>query len=174
MESESNRNYWMAVVVTLGAIGFGVASLMNVPDQALELEPIPENQGPVLDFVAPEKVQAWFSPEELARPVTQERTENPFFTRHFEPPPQPAPPPPATTRQVDLLFQGIIRSSRERPHAFIHAEGKTHIVTNGAPLLADLFVARIAPEQVVLTNLDGRTNVLAFRKPEKVEVPVGK
>lgn len=174
MENDSNRNYWMAVTVTLGAIALGTASLMSVPDRIPALKPIPEDQGPVLDFVAPEKVEAWFSPKELARPVTQAGAENPFFTRHFEPPPQPAPPPPATTRQAELLFQGIIRSSQERPHAFIRAEGKTHILTNGAPLLADLFVARISLEQVVLTNLAGRTNVLVFRQPVKVEVPVGK
>lgn len=174
METESTRNYWMAVIVTLGSVALAIAGLKRVPDKIPELEAIPADQGPVLDFVAPDKVQAWFSPEELARPVVQTNTENPFFTRYFDPPPAPAPPPPATTRQASLLFQGIIRSSQERPYAFIIADGKTHIVTNGAPLIADLAVARIELDQVVLTNLSGGTNVLAFRKPAQVEVPLGK
>jgi hypothetical protein len=172
MENESTRNYWMAVLVTFGSIALAIAGLRSVPDRIPELDPIPEDQGPVLDFVAPEKVQAWFSPEELARPVVQEDSENPFFTRYFEPPPQPKPPPPATTRQASLLFQGMIRSSRERPYAFIVADGKTHILTNGAPLIADLAVARIELEQVVLTNVNGGTNILTFRKPAQITVPL--
>ncbi|MCB1125383.1 MAG: hypothetical protein KDM81_02730 [Verrucomicrobiae bacterium] len=163
----------MAVLVTLGSVALAVASLRSVPDKVPQLEAIPEDQGPVLDFVAPEKIQAWFSPKELARPAVQTNSENPFFTRYFEPPPKPAPPPPATTRQTSLLFQGMIRSSQERPYAFIVADGKTLIVTNGAPLVADLAVARIELDQVVLTNVAGLTNILPFRKPAQVEVPLG-
>ena len=150
------------------------ASLRQLRGRMPDLQPIPADKGPVLDFVSPDKVRRWFDPDELARAAVRTNADNPFFTRHFEPPPKPKPQPPPTTRQIELLYQGSIRTSQERQHAFIRVEGKTLIVTNGAPLVANLGVHRISLNQVLITNTAGQTNVLTFRVPAQVTVPIGK
>jgi hypothetical protein len=174
MERSQRKLYWQSAVVTLGSVGLMALSLLHLRGRHPDLKPIPADRGPVLDFVAPEKVRRWFDPAEIARPATLTNLDNPFFTRHFEPPPKPKPKPPPTTRQIELLYQGSIRTSEERQHAFIRAEGKTLVVTNGQHLVANLGVHRISLNQVLITNTSGRTNVLIFRKPTKVVVPIPK
>lgn len=174
MERLQAKQYWMATAVTLGSLALIVISLLQLRGRMPDLQPIPADKGPVLDFVSRDKVARWFDPEELARAAVLTNVDNPFFTHHFEPPPKPKPKPPPTTRQIELLYQGSIRTSQERQHAFIRAEGKTLIVTNGAPLVANLGVHRIALNEVLITNTAGQTNVLTFRVPAKVTVPLGK
>jgi hypothetical protein len=172
MERSQRKLYWRSALVTLGSVGLMAFSLLHLRGRMPELKPIPADRGPVLDFVAPEKVRRWFDPAELARPATLTNVDNPFFTRHFEPPPKPKPKPPPTTRKIKLLYQGSIRTSEERQHAFIRAEGKTLVVTNGQHLVANLGVQRISLNQVILTNTSGQTNILVFRVPAQVVVPI--
>lgn len=179
MDNETSRHYWTAASVTVGCLVLTVAGLLTLPGTMPTLAPIAADSGPLLDFVTPERVAQWFDPVELARLANTTDADNPFFTHHFDPPPpppppppDPPPPPPPTTRMAPMLFQGTVRTSEERLLAYLRIEERLLILTNGAPVLADVGIARISPQQVVLTNSAGRTNILLFRVPAEVEVPI--
>ncbi|MCP5516115.1 MAG: hypothetical protein H7A45_02530 [Verrucomicrobiales bacterium] len=174
MSTDRGNQYWMAFAVSAGAVAIILASLLHIRGTMPKLASISENSGPVLDFVAPEKVQRWFDPAELARLAVSTNPVNPFFTRHFEPPPKAPPPPPPSTRQASLLYQGSLRTSQERLLAYLLVEDKLLILTNGSPVIADHAIARITLQQVILTNTAGETNVLTFRVPAQVQVPVAR
>ncbi|RME94793.1 MAG: hypothetical protein D6766_04920 [Verrucomicrobia bacterium] len=162
----------MALLVTAGAIALWLATLAQIPMKRPELAPIPTERGPALELISGGRIADWFDPARIAALIPTNAPDNPFFTRHFEPPPKPPPKPPPTTRRASLFYQGSIRTSGERLHAFIRFDNKTVIVTNGAHLGANLYVARIAVEQVTVTNTAGVTNVLPWRKPVTIEVPI--
>lgn len=174
MNGDRNNQYWMAFAVSVGSVAVMVASLLDVGGTMPKLASISEDAGPVLDFVSPDKVARWFDPAELARLAVATNAVNPFFTRHFEPPPTKPPPPPPSTRQASILYQGTLRTSQERLLAYLQVEDKLLILTNGSPVIADHAIARITLQQVILTNTAGQTNVLTFRAPAQVEVPVAK
>ncbi len=174
MEGNRANQYWMALGVTVGAMTLVVASLIHWGGSMPELDAISADSGPILDFVAPEKVQRWFDPDVLAQLAVGTNVVNPFFTTHFQPPPKPKPKPPPTTRTATLLFQGSVRTSQERLLAYILVEDKLSILTNGATVIADHVIAGLTARQVILTNALGETNVLTFRAPTTVTVPAGK
>lgn len=172
MERGRIQQAWMSLLVSAGTLALLLVTIGQIPMRQPDLAPIPTERGPALDLISGGHIGTWFDPAQVAALLPSNAVDNPFFTRHFEPPPQPPPKPPPTTRQANLFYQGSIRTSGERLHAFIQFDGKTVIVTNGAHLGANLYVSRIEVDQVTLTNTAGVTNVLLWRKPARIEVPI--
>ncbi|HWQ91766.1 MAG TPA: hypothetical protein VN673_08845, partial [Clostridia bacterium] len=69
---------------------------------------------------------------------------SPFYTRHFVPPPTPAPPPPATTRKVDVVYQGFFKTPDDTLHAMLTISNNFLIANVGHQLVTNTYVAQVA------------------------------
>jgi len=116
--------------------------------------------------------------------------QNPFSTAHFAPPPpkpkpkppppkpkpkpKPQPPPPPKTKKIQLLYQGCVITSDGRKLGFVRVNEKLMVVTNGIPVAAGFAVSKITLDSLILTNRQGNTNVLQFRKPATITIVLPK
>ncbi len=124
--------------------------------------------------------------EQLAKAGHQ----NPFSTARFappppkpkpkpkpKPPPKPKPkpkPPPPKTKKIQLLYQGCVITSDGRKLAFVRVDGKLRVVTNGIPVAAGFAVSKVTLDRLILTNRQGNTNILQFRKPATITIVLPK
>ncbi len=97
---------------------------------------------------------------------------NPVYTTYFQPPAPPPAPKPATTRKVDLLFQGSFEVADSSARAFVKSGDNLVIGPAGTRVVADWTIAEVSKMGIILTNNAGQSNRLEFNKPAQVEVPV--
>ena len=97
---------------------------------------------------------------------------NPVYTTYFQPPPAPPAPKPATTRKVDLLFQGSFEVTDSSARAFVKSGDNLISGPVGTKVAADWIIADISKMGIILTNSAGQSNRLEFNKPAQVDVPV--
>lgn len=113
----------------------------------------------------------FFRLESLASMAPPEGAASPFHTEHFKPAPKPPPKPAPKTRQVQLTYLGFVRAGDGPLTALIDDGTAQRIGRLGSNLVANLFVAGIEPDRLVVTNTEGVTNLLEFRRRSTVEVP---
>lgn len=162
-------------VIVLGLLGATVAALLLLwRDLGGDLPPMPAPTGanPVAEAVLPLiPDDTLFRLESVASPTPTEGMTGAFYTSHFKPPPEPPPKPPPTTRQVQLTYLGSLQAG-ESPRAAVVDDGSAQwTVRVGSNLVANLWVAEIELDRLVLTNSEGTTNVLEFRRQATLEVP---
>jgi hypothetical protein len=96
---------------------------------------------------------------------------NPFFTRHFIPPPAPPPAVP-TTRKIELTYQGFYRTGESARQAIVKM-GDAFVVTPiGASIATNLFIADATMLHLILTNLAAQTNILTLNTQKVIEIPI--
>jgi hypothetical protein len=96
---------------------------------------------------------------------------NPFFTSYFVPVPSPVPPPP-TTRKVEVTYQGYYQAGDPVKHAIVKVGDIFVAAVAGAPITTNLFVAETTMQNLLLTNLAGRTNLILLNTKQEIEVPI--
>jgi len=162
-------------VIVLGLLGATVVVLLLLwRDLGGDLPPVPAPAGGSQGAEAALPAipgDTLFRLESVASPTPAEGMTGAFYTSHFKPPPKPPPRPPPTTRQVQLTYLGSIRAGEGLRTAVVDDGGDQRTVRVGSNLVANLFVAGIELDRLVLTNSEGTTNVLEFRRQVTLEVP---
>jgi|GEM_PF-2218937 len=97
---------------------------------------------------------------------------NAFYTTQFLPPTPPPKPKPPTSRQVEVLFQGVFESSNGAVEALVKLPDGPVYLKNGAVLLSDWTIESISLKQLILTNRARQTNIFFFSQKGTLEVPV--
>ncbi len=98
-------------------------------------------------------------------------TANPFFTKHFIPPPAPPPPAP-TTRKIELTYLGFYTSDGSKKQVIVKL-ADAHLVTPlGAKVTANLFATEATAMSLTLTNSTSQTNLLQLNVKKELEVPI--
>ena len=97
---------------------------------------------------------------------------NAFYTTQFLPPTPPPKPKPPTSKQVEVLFQGVFESSTGAIEALLKLPDGPVYLKNGAVILSDWTVESISLKQLVATNRARQTNVFLFSQKGLLEIPV--
>jgi len=181
--SGGSKDLAVLAATAAGALGLAAAALLDWGGKDSSLPPLPVLKSAPSSPLVAEEARALFRRLESSTNAASSNRVNPFYTKHFippppkpkpkpkPPPPKPKPPPKPATRQIQLLYQGCIITSDGRKLAYVR-NGKTmQVLTNGAVVAADFRVAAIALDALSLTNAQGKTNVLPFRKPATLTVP---
>ncbi len=166
MSSTLQRQFWFAIATLAGLATLLSLTLLGLGGRVPDLRPLGGEGRVTPEWPSPAQVGDWFSVGELARAVRQTNAINPFFTRHFQP------PPPPSTRRVTLTYQGSLESSDGKVRAFVLVDTNTLALAAGAVVVADHAVKSIALRTLILTNAAGQTNVLEFSVPKPLEVPI--
>jgi hypothetical protein len=165
------RDFVVALVLMGATVG---AFILLLRDLGGGLPAMPVSTGAVAtaEFTPPPiPGDTFFRLESLASTVPPEAAASPFHTEHFKPAPKPAPKPPPKTRQVQLTYLGFMRAGDGPLVALVDDGTGQRIGRLGSNLVANLFVAGIESDRLVLTNTEGVTNLLEFRRRSTVEVP---
>ncbi|HEV2209152.1 MAG TPA: hypothetical protein VG167_10285 [Verrucomicrobiae bacterium] len=117
------------------------------------------------------KLDALLSPTQWTS-LSDQNTPNPFFTRHFVPPPSPAPPPPATTRKIEVTYEGYFQTEDGPKRALVKLGDEFVSAKVGGLLTTDLFIAEATMQTLTLTNHAARTNLLLLNTTNQLEVPL--
>jgi hypothetical protein len=94
---------------------------------------------------------------------------NPFFTPYFIP---PAPPPPATTRKIEVTYQGFYQTGDDLKRV-IFKLGEAYLVSPiGTRIATNLYIAEATMQAMILTNLSAQTNILPLNTKKEIVVPI--
>jgi hypothetical protein len=116
------------------------------------------------------RLESLFSPGVWPRTVAATNLVNPFFTRHFIPPPTPPPPAP-TTRKVEITYLGFYQSDGPR-HAMLKLADDFVARPVGAHVSTNWFVGEVTFRTLTLTNLAAQTTLLPLNEKKEIEVPI--
>ncbi len=153
--------FWLLVYLAATGLGGKAPEFRAVDGSA------PPPQGPV----AVSKLDRLFGQGIWPNLVAGTNTFNPFFTRHFIPPPAPAPPPP-TTKKIELTYQGYYQTEG-KPTQTIVKMAETFLVTPvGGKITANLYAAAASMQMLTLTNSAAQTNMLPLNTKKELEVPI--
>ena len=98
-------------------------------------------------------------------------TANPFFTKHFIPPPAPPPPAP-TTRKIELTYLGFYTSDGSKKQVIVRLADALLVTPLGAKVTANLFATDATAMSLTLTNSTPQTNLLQLNVKKEIEVPI--
>ena len=98
-------------------------------------------------------------------------TDNPFFTKHFIPPPAPPPPAP-TTRKIELTYLGFYTSDGSKKQLIVKLADELLVRPLGTKLTANLYAADATVLSLTLTNSTPQTNLLQLNVKKELEVPL--
>ncbi len=155
----------------------GVAGLLFVVirDYSTGMPPFPRGSRSSVPLAASIPVARFpelFTVAQVPRLAAASNQVSVFHTTAFQPAPPPPPPPPPTTRKVALTYLGFFELA-EGPRRVVVQVGDSVVVgALGSNVVADLAVSQMEFDSLVLTNREGKTNRLEFKKKQTVEVPV--
>jgi len=160
-----------------GALILGLAVLLffAVAGLGSRLPAFPSGKYPIIGSIvdAPlEQIDALQNVSSWPRLDAKQNTSNPFFTMHFQPPPPPPPPKPATSRKVDLTYQGFFETPVGGRHAFVKVGDGLVVGPAGTKVVADLMVKEMNLRTLTMTNQSAQTNLLEFNQKKTIEVPM--
>ena len=97
-----------------------------------------------------------------------------FATSYFKPPkkdpPKKAPPEP-TSRQLSVLYQGMIENSEGRRIAFLELDGKRMSLETNMPVVGEWTLQSIEPGYVQISRSAGENQRVDFRGRGTLEIP---
>jgi hypothetical protein len=93
----------------------------------------------------------------------------PFLTRYFVP---PAPPPPATTRKIEVTYQGFYQTGDGPKQIIFRLDEAFRVAPVGARIATNLFIAEVTMQAMTLTNLAAQTNILPLNAKKELVVPI--
>lgn len=110
-----------------------------------------------------------FAPTSWPKPAVGTNSFNPFYTRYFVP---AAPPPPATTRKIDVTYQGFYEAGDGPKNIIVKVDDAFVIARPGSLIATNLYVAQASMQSLTLTNLSAQTNLLLLDAKKELEVPL--
>jgi hypothetical protein len=109
--------------------------------------------------------------ERTIRHSTGANTLDPFYTAYFLPSRKP-PPPMATTKKIELTYQGFYESDEAHRSVMVKFENSFIVSAIGQRVVSNLFVAGATMQTLTLTNPAAQTNVLTLNIKRELEVPL--
>lgn len=166
---ESNKGF--TVILLGGAIVLLILATAGLDSQLLVFGTSPSRTS-AIKTAAVDHYQELFTHECFTNFVAGEKDRDVFATAFFaKPKPAPKPKPPGT-RSVSLKFMGSVESSSGEVTAFLSVDNQLKKLRVGENIVADWNLAGVADQMLTLTNAEPRTNVIAFEKTLKIDVPI--
>ena len=154
-----HASLWLLVYLALTNLG-GKAPDFRDADAAATP---PQSPAPVAGL------ERLFSPGIWPKSLIDTNRLNPFFSPYFIP---PAPPPPATTRKIEVTYQGFYQTGDDLKRV-IFKLGEAYLVAPiGARIATNLFIAEATMQVLTLTNLSAQTNILPLNAKKEIVVPI--
>jgi hypothetical protein len=163
---ETLRSRWLALTIHISLwllLYLAVSSLRGTaPDfhAGTAYSPAPQTPAPVA------KLAGLFSSMPL--PNANTNCLAPFFTSYFVPPAAPA----ATTRKIEVTYQGFYQAGDGPKHAVVKVAEAFVDASIGWPITTNVFVAEATIHDLILTNRTSQTNVLQLNVKKEIEVPL--
>ncbi len=165
------RSRWFVVGVHAGLwvlLGLGLAQLGakappyrdSTAGPALSSSPVPVS-----------RLGAVFANPPLCLTLAFTNEVNPFYTKHFTPPPAPTPPAP-TTQKIEVTYQGFYDNGEGVTYAVVKMADTFKSTQVGMPLATNHYVAQATMQSLLLTNPAAQTNLLPINVKKEIEVPV--
>jgi hypothetical protein len=117
------------------------------------------------------KLEELFSSDVWPKLTPGTNTLDPFFTRHFIPNSPPA-VPEATTRKIELTYQGYYQNEAGLPQTMVKFGSNFIVTAVGHRVVSNLFVAGASMQTLTLTNPAAQTNLLLVNVKKEIEVPL--
>jgi hypothetical protein len=169
--TQTLRSGWLVVCLHVGIWVLIYLAAANLGGKAPDLHESDSFSTPPSRLPPVAKLSHLFATGVWPKSVLETNAVDPFFTRHFIPPPPPSPPAP-TTRKIDLTYQGFFQTA-DAPKQTILKMGDVFLITPlGAKVTANLFVSDVTAQTLTLTNLSNQTNVLTLNTKKEIEVPI--
>ena len=127
--------------------------------------PIPPGPVPVGGMASLFSSAQWLGAQALTNAAS------PFLTTHFVPVASPV-PPPATTRKVEITYQGYYQAGDTTKHVIVKVGDAFVAAVIGAPITTNLFVADASLQNLLLTNHVAQTNLILLNTKREIEVPI--
>jgi hypothetical protein len=162
------RSRWFALLVHTGLWGLLVLTLAALGGRAPRFSEATTHAPPPPELIPTKRIQTLFSAAVPGSSLADTNLANPFFTRHFQPPVVP----PPTTRKVELTYHGFFIAVNGPKTALVKVDETLTPVAAGGKAVANLFVADVSWQLLILTNAAGQTNLLPLNTKKAVEVPI--
>jgi hypothetical protein len=162
------RSRWLAVATHLGLWLLLYLSLLALAGSSSSLR---EAEGSTLAARSPVPVaglEDLFAPGTWPRPAADTNSLDPFYTKHFIPPTAP----PATTRKIEVVYQGFYQTDNGPKQALVRLGGVFVSCPIGGTIATNVFVAELTFQTMTLTNRSAQTNVVPLNATKEIEVPI--
>jgi hypothetical protein len=154
-----HASLWLLVYLALTHLGGRAPDFREAEADATT----PQSLAPVAGL------ERLFSPGIWPKLLTDTNRLNPFFTPYFIP---PAPPPPATTRKIEVTYQGFYQTGDDVKRAIFKVGESFTVAPIGARVATNLFIAEATMQTLTLTNLGAQTNILPLNTKKEIVVPM--
>jgi hypothetical protein len=165
------RSRWFAVLMQVGLWLLLILAIRTLGGTAPRFAITKSPPAPPPPLIPLKRIETAFDTSPWPRELTGTNSINPFFTKHFIPP-VPPPPPPPTTRKVELTYHGFYQTGDSPKFAWIRVGDTLTVAAPGGKAVANLFVANITMQSLLLTNPAAQTNLLLLNAKKEVEVPI--
>ncbi|GEM_PF-2370786 len=171
MLSTLERNKGFTVILLGGAIVLLILATAGLDSRLLVFN-TPASGTNAVRSAAVDRYQELFSRGYFTNFVAGENERDVFATTYFnKPKPEPKPKPPGT-RSVSLTFMGFIENSGGEVTVFLNVDNQLKKLRIGQNIVADWHLADVGNRMLTLTNAEPQTNVIAFEKTLKLDVPI--
>jgi hypothetical protein len=109
-----------------------------------------------------------FAPDVWPKALGATNVFNPFFTMHFIPPLAT----PATSRTIELTYQGFYQTGDGPKHAIYKLGDAFFAAPVGGKVATSLFVAEATMQALTLTNTAAKTNIVPLNVKKEIVVPI--
>jgi hypothetical protein len=162
------RSRWFAACVHASLWLLLYLAVTNLGGRAPQVRDAEAVAAPVPGPTLGSGLERLFAPGAWPRLLADTNAANPFFTRYFI----PAAQPPATTRKIEVTYQGFYQTG-EGPKQTIFKLGDAYQVAPiGTRIAASLFIAEATMQALTLTNLAAQTNILPLNAKRELVVPI--
>lgn len=162
------RSRWLAVGIHLSLWLLLYLALLSLRGQPPPLHEADASAAPPQNPVPVASLPDLFVPDAWPKLPAGTNTLDPFFTRYFMPPPAP----PATTRKIEVTYQGFYQADGGPKQALVKLDGAFMVRPIGASIATNLFVADVTLQTLTLTNHAAQTNILSLNAKKEIEVPI--
>ena len=169
--TQTVRSRWLVVGFHAGLWLLIYLAASNLGGKAPDLRETDSTAAPPSRLPPVARLASLLAPGVWPKTILETNSLDPFFTRHFIPPP-PAPPPAPTTRKIELTYQGFYQTADAPKQTIVKFGDAFLITTPGAKLTANLFVSEATVQALTLTNLARQTNILPLNTKKELEVPI--
>lgn len=166
-----DRNRWLAGLLPVAMIALLTLLALDFGGKLPPLPALTQSSTNRIDIIPVGRMENLFGTARITPPNSATNLSHPFYTTHYQPPPPKPQPPPPTTKQVEVLFQGVYQSANGVKEAFLKVVEAQVIGPVGTKVVGDYVIAEISLSSLTVTNTAGKTKVLQFNVKQPLEIP---
>jgi len=165
------RSRWLAILTNAGLWILLYLALTGLRGKPPVMHEADGTSAPPQRIVPVGKAELLLNQANWPQLTPATNTDNPFFTKHFIPPPAPPPPAP-TTRKIELTYLGFYTSDGSKKQLIVKLADALLVTPLGSKLTANLYAADATALSLTLTNSTPQTNLLQLNVKKELEVPI--